>query len=833
MLHDVRYALRAMRNNRLFTAMAVLSLALGIGANTAIYSFMEAVILRSLPVGDPHRLVVFNWRSKDFPPVSHSFSGNNHKDPGTGMTSNTLTYPSFELFRASSMFSSVFAFTNAGRLNVIVGGRAELGKALMVTGDFFRGLQLAPAAGRLLDENDDRTGPMVIVLSYGFTQKMFGAPARAVGQAVDINGKTFTVAGVTPPAFFGPNAANDQDLYIPMHSMSAVQARPSPAFNARYTDPNRFWVQVMGRLQPGVTIAQAQSALAGGFHAMMDDAAKTPREKADLPALLLMEGATGLDQLQYRYSKPIYILMTLVGFILAIACANIANLLLARSTARRCEIAVRLSLGAGRMRVIRQMLTESLLLSIAGAVLGVVFAAWGIDLLTTLIGNGRADFTMHAELNWNVLAVALGLSVITGLLFGLAPALQATRVDLAASLKEGGLAERRRRFGAGQFLVSAQIATSLLLLVAAGLFVRTLLNLNAVELGFNREHLLLFTVNARQAGYQGDSLARFYDTLRSRLASIPGVRSATASSMLLVSGSVSMSSAYVPGAPPMEKNDIANINVAADFFTTMQIPILLGRAIDEKDQTTAQKIAVVNETFARKYFGNANPLGRRFGLDDKKADIEIVGVSKPVKHQAIQQEIPPVAYMPYGQYPDSLFGLNFELRAAGAPLALSDAVRKTVRDMDSRIPVANIDTQDRIIEETISQQRTFAALGGGFAVLAVLIACVGLYGTMAYSVARRTAEIGVRMALGAQRAKVVRMVLRDVLVLVATGLVVGVPVAAAASSIVQSFLFGVQAKDPFVMVGAPVLLLLAALAAGYGPALRASRIDPWRALRHE
>jgi len=302
--------------------------------------------------------------------------------------------------------------------------------------------------------------------------------------------------------------------------------------------------------------------------------------------------------------------------------------------------------------------------------------------------------------------------------------------------------------------------------------------------------------------------------------------------MLLVSGSVSMSSAFVPGTT-LTKNDVANINVAADFFTTMQIPVLMGREINEKDQTALQRVAVVNEIFARKYFGNANPIGRRFGLESKKAEIEIVGVSKPVKHQAIQQDIPPVVYLSYGQDLDSLFSMNFEVRASGSPLAMAEAVRKIVRDMDPRIPVANIDTQDRIIDETISQQRTFAALGGGFAVLAVLIACVGLYGTMAYSVARRTAEIGVRMALGAQRAKVVRMVLRDVIVLVAAGLAVGVPLAVAASTAVQSFLFGVQAKDTFVMVGAPVLLLIAALAAGYGPALRASRIDPWRALRHE
>ena len=833
MLHDLRYALRGMRNNKLFTVMAVLSLALGIGANTSIYSFMEAILLRSLPVGDPHRLVVFNWRSKDFPAVSHSFSGNNHKDPDVGMTSNTLPYPAMEVLRAGGQCSSVFAFTNGPRVNVQVGGRAELGASQYVSGEYFRGLQLAPLAGRLLDENDDRAAAPVAVLSYAFAEKMFGRAETAAGQGIDINQKPFTVVGVTPPGFFGVNAANVQDVYIPMHSVATLAVRVGPTFGERYTDANRFWVQIMGRLKPGVTIAQAQSALAGGFHALMDSAAKTPKEKADLPRLLVVEGATGLDQLRYRYSKPLYLLMTLVGFILAIACANIANLLLARSTARRREMAVRLSLGASRGRVVRQMLTESVLLALAGAALGVVFAGWGVDLLTTLIGAGRANFTLHAELNWNVLAVTLALSVITGMLFGLAPAMQATRVDLAGALKQGGLAEQRRRFGAGQILVSVQIATSLLLLVAAGLFVRTLTKLSAIEVGFNREHLLTFSVNALQSGYRDQAQVRFYETLRSRLAGLPGVRSVTTSSMLLVTGSVSQTVVNVPGGKHREKNDSANMAVGPQFFTTMQIPILLGREIDERDQTAAQRVAVVNEVFAKKYFGGENPLGKRIGMESKTADIEIIGVSKAVKHQTLQQETPPVVYTAYGQDTANLFGTNFLVRAAGPPLALAEDVRKLVREMDSRIPVAGIDTQARVIDETIGQQRTFAALGGGFAVLAVLIACVGLYGTMAYSVARRTAEIGVRMALGAQRAKVVRMVLRDVIVVAAVGLAVGVPVAYTMSNVVGSFLFGVQPRDPAVLIGAPLVLLLAAIAAGYGPAWRASRIDPWRALRHE
>jgi predicted permease len=835
---DARYAARSMAKNRLFTAMAVVSLGLGIGANTAIYSFTEAILLRSLPVGDPGRLVVFNWRSKDFPAVAHSFSGSNRKEPDTGMISNTLPYAAMELFRRDAMCASVLAFTNAGRLNVTVSGRTELGNTQVVTGEFFRGLQLAPAAGRLLDENDDRSVAPVAVLSHAFAEKMFGGAEKAVGQAIQVNGKPFTVAGIAPPAFYGVNSATTQDLYVPMRSLALIRVRSSADFDQRFTDPNWYWVQMMARLQPGVTVAQAQAALAGAFHTFEEASAKTAKEKADLPALLIMEGATGLDQLRFRYAKPLYILMTLVAFILAIACANMANLLLARSAARRREMAVRLSLGAGRARVVRQLLTESVLLAAAGGALGVLFAGWGIQLLTSIIGNGRENFTLRAGLNWNVLAATLALSLVTGLLFGLAPALQATRVDLARSLKQAraGGDERRRgwlRFPAGQLLVSVQIATSLLLLIAAGLFVRTLANLNAIELGFPRERLLVFNVNARQAGYRDQALTRFYDTLRARLAVVPGVRSATSSSNLLVSGSVSIGPIFVPGVVPPAKNDTARVSVGASFFSTMGIPILLGREIEERDQTSAGQVAVVNEVFAKKYFSGENPLGRRFAVEGKVANIEIIGVSKAVRHQSLTQEIPPAVYLSYGQDTANLFGMNYEVRTAGDPLALAETVRKVVRDADSRIPVADIDTQERVINETIGQQRTFAALSSGFAVLAVLIACVGLYGTMAYSVARRTSEIGIRMSLGAQRARVVRMVLRDVILLAGAGLAVGLPVALSLSRVVQSWMFGMKAADPLVMAAAPAVLLAAALAAGYGPARRASRIDPWTALRHE
>jgi macrolide transport system ATP-binding/permease protein len=837
---DAVYALRTMGANPLFASMAVLSLALGIGANTAIYSFLEAILMRSLPVQNPESLVVFNWHSKDFPAVAHSFNGSNYKDAKTGMNSGNLPYPFFELARAdNSICSVIFGFAGAGRLNLQVRGQADFGTGQYVTGEYFRGLGIPPAAGRLLDEDDDRGRAAVLVLSYEYARKRYTDAPAAVGQTLLVNDHPFQVVGVTPPGFYGVDPGGAQDLYMPMHSGALLQSESKP--DEKYSDANSYWIQMMGRLRPGVTLPRAQEAMAALFKPLIEGSASSAKERADLPALLMRPGATGLDTLSRRYSEPLYVLMTMVGLILAIACANIANLLLARATGRRREIAVRLSLGAARSRVIRQLLTESLLLALFGGALGLLLANWGIRLLTALIGNGRENFTMYATLNWNVLAVSIALSLATGVIFGLAPALQATRVDLVSALKQTragdpGLRLHRSwmRFNLSQILVAAQIAISLLLLVAAGLFVRTLTNLGAVQVGFNRENVLIFNVNAYQAGYRDQALARFYDGLLDRLRAIPGVRSATSSGYAMVSGSLGRSGVVVPGAPDSVEKVSAVLPVGSSFFHAMQIPILLGRDIDDRDQTSAARVAVVNEMFVQKFFGGANPLGRRIGVGrDTTPDIEIVGVCKAARLISLKDDIPTVIYAPYAQIMSNVRGMTYELRAAGNPLGLANSVRRAVQQADARLPVADLRTQSEVIEQTIGQERTFAMLCTGFAVLAVLIACVGLYGTMAYSVARRTNEIGVRMALGARRGLLVWMVLREVMALAAAGLAAGLPAAYLLAHVVESYLFGMKARDPFVLAAAAVALLLAAAAAGYGPARRASRIDPWVALRNE
>jgi macrolide transport system ATP-binding/permease protein len=839
---DIRYGLRTMAANPLFTAMAVLSLALGIGANTAIYSFMDAILLRSLPVQYPEQLVVINWRAKNSPAVIHGQNGTRHRDDA-GMASPNYPFAAFQLLRSNQdALSILFAHATAYELNLVADDQAEIADAQLVSGGFYLGLGVFPAAGRLIVNDDDHSGaPPVAVISYQYWQRRFAA---AIGRRILINNTPFTIVGVSAPGFFGVNPELNPKVYLPLHAVSLLAANPSEEEKKRFFDSNYYWLEMMGRLRPGVSAGQAQAALAGQFHQFVDSTASTAKEKADLPALWLQAGAGGLDSLRRRYSKPLYVLMAMVGLILTIACANIANLLLARSTARRREMAVRLSLGAGRMRVVRQLLTESALLSLAGGLLGVLVALWGIRSITWLLANGRDNFTLHATLNWPVLGFTLALALATGLIFGLAPAIQATKVDLTPALKETRAGAQRgpaRRIGLGvslsQALVALQIAISLLLVVAASLFGRTLSNLQSVDLGFNKENVLLFGLNARQAGYKNAALAQFYADLLSDFRRLPGVRSAGLSQFPLAIGSVNTTYVSIPGAPTTvgPKPETCYIPVDPSFLETMQIPILLGRGFEQRDMLSP-KVAVVTEQFAKKFFAGQNPVGLRigFGGQKKPADIEIIGVAKTTLYNSVKEtETPPVTYVPFTQDLPGLSRVHFELRTAGDPLALVSAVRRTVHKASASVPVSDISTQAARIDQTISQERTFAWLCACFAALALAIACVGLYGTMAYAVARRTNEIGIRMALGAERRRIIWMVLREVFALGAAGLAIGLAVAWATAKFVESFLFGVKRNHPGSLAISVFVLLAVVFLAGYAPAWKASRIDPMAALRHE
>ncbi|HEY7334353.1 MAG TPA: ABC transporter permease [Bryobacteraceae bacterium] len=834
---DLRYGVRSAINNRAFTALAAVSLALGIGANTAIFSFMDAILLRSLPVKDPESLVMVNWHLKGAPfgrgpdliTVVRGIDGSIYQDPKAGSTAAILPFPAFELLQrdGAPVFASVLAFHPAGRLNLSIKGQADIGNGEYVSGDYFRGLGVPPAAGRLLIADDDSPGaPPAAVVSLAFAQARFGGAANAAGASILIDNHPYTVVGVTPPEFFGVDPGQAPDVYLPMHANLLVENFISANPASMYLDQNRYWIEIMARLRPGISLAQAQAALAGPFHQWVASTATTDRQRSDLPELKLTEGAGGLDALRRQYSKPLYVLLTLVALILAIACANVANLLLARAAARRREIAVRLSIGSSRWRVVRQLLTESLLLAFLGGLLGLIVAKWSIRFLALLLGSDA----LHASLDWRVLGVAAALSLATGLLFGLAPALESTRVDVTAALKETRQASHKNRWPAP--LIVLQVALSFLILAAAGLFIRTLSNLQSVDLGFNRERLLLFELNARQAGHGDADIARFYTDLQKRFSSIPGVRGATLSHRpLMIVGTGRP--VHLPGAPVDPSTRL--LYIGPGFFSTMQIPMLLGREIDERDRPGSPAVAVVSEQFANKNFGDANPIGRRLivGSDDPR-DVEIAGVAKEARYGGLKRQVPPVVYLPFNQGSQKIVAqMVYELRTSGDPLAYVNTVREIVHQADARVPMTNVTSQTAQIDRTISQEIAFARLGAAFAILALTIACVGLYGTLSYNVARRTNEIGVRMALGARQTRVMRIILRDVLVMVSIGLTIGVPTALAASKFVASFLYGMKPNDPLALAAAALALLAAALLAGYAPARKASRIDPMAALRHE
>jgi predicted permease len=840
LFQDSRYALRAMGANKTFTVLAILSLALGIGANSAIFSFMDAILLRSLPVADPQSLVLLNWHTQGREMHGMNRHADTYNDPNGGFSGGVFAYPAFELFRRNeTVFSNVFAYQGAGDLNLTMKHRAEIVKGEYISGDYFRGLGTAPAVGRLPAPDDDRAGASpVAAVSFAWSQSHFENPADAPGQSILINNTAFTIVGVTPPEFFGADPGTNPDIYLPMHSNILLEPpNASSPVAGRYFDTNFEWVDVMARLRPGVSAVQAQAALSGEFSTWMRDS-NTRRRRSDLPTLVVNEGGSGLGGLRRQYSTPLYVLLTLVGLILTIACANISNLLLARAASRRREIAVRLSMGAGRLRVIRQLLTESILLALLGGAVGVAFAMWGIRFLTLLLANGRANFTMHADLNWHVLAVVAGLSMLSGLLFGLAPAIQSTRMDVMPGLKESRTGESRAHsfsgFSLSRILVVSQIAITLLIVVAAGLFLRTLSNLESIQLGFNRENVLTFQLNARQAGHVDPEIVGFYSDLQRQFAAIPGVRRASLSEVSLIGVGSFFTPVQANGAESKGSSQI--LVVGGGFFSTMQIPILLGREIDDRDQTTASMVAVVNEAFAKKNFGDQNPLGQHLTmpLDCGKCDAEIVGMVANSRYGQLTGTFSPVVYFPFGhRIFGPVQGMLYELRTAGNPLLYADTVREIVHRADERLPVSNLKTQSAWIDQTINQEITFARLCTAFAILALTIACVGLYGTMLYNVARRTGEIGIRMALGAHRGRVVSMVLREVLLLGGIGLAISVPAALAASRLVRSFLFETTPNDPLALGAAVGILAVAVTLAGYLPARRAARIEPTVALRHE
>ncbi|HST53139.1 MAG TPA: ABC transporter permease [Pyrinomonadaceae bacterium] len=850
---DLQYGARMLAKSPAFTAVAVLSLALGIGANTALFSVMDALLLKKLPVKEPDRLVLFkSLATKKF--VPGNYNGNTSLDESGLRVRTSFPYQTYAQFREQQqdVLSDVFAF---GRvyLNVNADGQVDVVDAQAVSGNYYTGLGVPAFIGRTLKDEDDRaTAPPVAVISHRYWQRRFGGDTGIVGKQIDLNNVAFTVVGVTPQGFEGAmQVGSTTDVSIPIAWEPQVSGTRS-----RMTGAGTWWLRLMGRLKDGATPAQAQASLSGVFlqtvleqreaqRAEGNYTISQPLDPNDYPRLAVDSGSRGEMNMRHYYQRPIYLLFGVVGLVLLIACANVANLLLARAAARQKEIAVRLALGARRRRLIRQLLTESVLLSTLGGVLGVLLAFWIKDGLLAVGDWGGSEMSaLDPRLDLRVLGFTLALSLLTGLVFGLVPALRATRVDLTPALKDSGRSSSTvARSWLSRSLVVAQVAMSLLLLVGAGLFLRTLVNLERVETGFNERNLLLFNVSPNLIGYKNERLANLYRQMFEHIESVPGVKAVTFSEMPLLSGSESDQSLYLTGAKADADGKIrpsGNVYVQQareNFLAAMEIPLLAGRSLAPQDDERAPKVAVVNQTFARQFFPGENPVGRRFGFNrDKTDEIEIVGVARDAKYTSQRDNVPPTAYLPWAQDMSAIGSVTFEVRTAGDPTSSIAAIRQAVREVDSNLPLNDIKTQIEQADETLAMERLFAKLLSLFGLLAQTLAGVGLYGVLAWSVAQRTNEIGIRMALGASRGDLLKMVLRQGMVLTLFGIALGLAGAYALTRYLASLsqmLYGVRPTDPLTFGVIALFLTLIALVACLVPARRATKVDPMVALRYE
>jgi len=849
MWQDLRYAVRMMRKAPAFTSVAVLSLALGIGANTALFSMLDSVLLKTLPVKEPERLVLFQWQAgRDFRTSGVSGYGSSGWVP-EGMRGSSSFQPRvFELLREQDgPLSDIFAFANMWELSALIDGQAEMIDGQIVSGGYFAGLGVPAALGRTITESDDNASAApVAVLTHRYWKERFNSDPSVIGKQISLNKTSFTIIGVTPPAFTGTLQVSTRPAIVVPLAFEPILAGERTMMG-REGRPPVWWLHLMGRLKPGATIEQARESLNAPFQALALELMPPPRrenepaqlEPKDYPSLLAISGSRGMMEQRWLYSSTIYMLFGVVGLVLLVACANVANLLLARAALRGSEITLRLAVGAGRGRLIRQLLTESVLLSAMGGAAGLCFALWGKDALALIGDSGGSILPADIEygISWRVLGFTIAISLLTGIMFGLAPAWRATRLDLTTALKEStrslsGMSRSRL----SKTLIIAQVAMSLLLLVGAGLFIRTVRNLQQVEVGFNQENMLLFTLQPGASGYKKDGLLQLYQQVSARLDALPGASGATFSRIPLIANNIHNISIILPGETAQSNEEhLTNKQIVREnYLEIMEIPLLRGRTFNEQDNERAPKVAIVSETLARKFFPDEDPIGKRIGMDAKTiGTIEIVGIARDTKYNNQRDEIEPLLYTPWRQENERISGMVFALRAQGDPTALASAVRQAVRDVDSNLPVTDVITQEAQANRTLAQERTFAQLLSFFGVIALLLASIGLYGVMAYSVAQRTGEIGIRMALGAQAGHVLRLVIWQGLKLVLIGLVVGSVAAFLLKQVVESQLYGVRATDPLTFAAVGALLTLIALFACWIPARRAARVDPMIALRNE
>jgi predicted permease len=829
-----------------WTAVVILSLGLGIGANTAIFSGVNALLLAEIPVTDAGTLVRLRWGGRNDMVTSSSDYGYSEKGRDGQNVRATFSYPMYQQFLADNKtMGEVMAFAPFGRVNAVIDGQAEVATAFLSSGNYYRALGVHARLGRtILPDDDTPTAPPVAVISSKYWHTRFATDPDVVGKVIHISNVPVTIVGVLPPEFTGVQqpVGELQDLSLPLASVPQVDTYNATA--PRLSQPTYWWLQVMGRLEPGASAPQVQANLEGVFRSAAragmdsylqalpesDRATATNRTRTEAPSLLVDSGRHGVYDVASNDVRSATILSIVVALVLLIVCANVANLLLSRATTRQKELSLRLSLGASRGRLVRQLLTESLLLAFTGGALGVAIGYYGKQLLPPPLDQS-------AILDWRVLGFVLAITMVTGIVFGIVPALRATAVNLNDVLKQTGRSVAGSRSRLSKALLVVQVAISLVLLVGSGLFLRTLTNLRQVDVGFNPRNLLLFRINPQLNRYDETRQNSLYSQLLERIAAVPGVRAVALSNPALLSGSMNSTSIYIQGRAYEAgrrdyDNGIHRLVTSGNFFETMEIPIVLGRGFTVRDNETAPKVVVINEAAAKKYFPGENPIGQHFGSSIETVDqLEVIGVLKDAKYNSVREPAPPTMYVPYLQARAG--SAVMEVRTAGEPATVTSAVREAVRQVDATLPMTDVSTQLEQVERRFNEEKLFAQACTLFGGLAMLIAAIGLFGLMSYTVSRRTNEIGIRMALGAQRGDVMRQVLRESMILVAAGVAIGVAAALGTGQLLATMLFGLAPTDSLTIAAASLLMAAVSGVAGFLPARRASRVDPMVALRYE
>jgi predicted permease len=837
MFNDLRHAARMLLHAKGWTAVVVICLALGIGANTALFGAVNSLLLKELSVPEAGSLVRLRHHGPNDMSTDNSDYGFSKRDAAGQNVRATFSYPMYRTFLASNQtMTDLVATAPAGRVNVMVSGEAELAGAAVASGNYFEMLRVRANPGRVFTADDDRAGASpVAVISQGFWRARFGSAADIVGKAITVNTVPVTIVGVLEAGYTGIQQAvqTPADIVFPIALDAQISGQES-----RLDKPTYWWLQVMGRLKPGVTPAQVEGNLGevfrqsakAGLDAYLQAAPESERNnsrnrsRAEIPALMVDPGSRGIYDANSSDTRIVGVLGGVVALVLLLVCANVANLLLSRSAARQKEVSVRLSLGATRWRLMRQLLTESVLLAVLGSALGLIIGKWAQRLLPGTLGQAT-------PMDWRMLGFLAAITGVTAIVFGTMPALRATAVNVNDALKQTSRSVIGARSLLGRSLLILQVAISLVLLIGAGLFLRTVQNLRGVDVGFNAQNLVIFRVSPPSNRFDQKRAEALNRDIRDRLAAVPGIREVAASQPALLSGSVNSTSMYIQGQT-QEQTSINRLVVTPGFLEMMQIPVLLGRTLTERDSDGAPKVVVINEAAARKYFPNENPIGRHFGSSvETSGQQEIVGVVRDAKYNSVRDEAPPTMYVTHLQY--RMAGPSFVARTEGEPMSVVGSIRTAMRAIDPAMPVTNVTTQMEQIEGRILQERLFAQAYALFGALALIVAAVGLFGLMSYSVARRTNEIGVRMALGAKPQDVLQLVLGESMTLVLIGIALGVGAALAAGRLVASLLFGVQTTDVMTMALAVIVLSAVAAVAGYLPARRAARVDPMVALHDE